>query len=334
MPLLIGNVYANSCPPGNCAVDVNSNVPSTDGTIYAELDNSSSNIVALPHTFSLAYNTTHTITVLNTTSFTGASTGGHYAWKEWAIYYGTTSPGTTLWTTGFTARICPANTCTPNGDIFNYTGSAALTAIFDKQYPTTLSFTDAIGSPLTTAPNNVTLRSQTTGATTTITSYNNQYITADKYSVAGAFWEGFRSSTGSQSIDLTSGPKTATISINAYPATIQVVDNNNNAVQGANVTITYINGTIRSYLSNGKGLVSLGDIPLGSFGLTVHYQNQAYGPYAPNIVGSPTYTVQVNGGSTPTTTTTAIVLLAIFGIAFFLILLAIKVRRPATPPRI
>ncbi|TMI25670.1 hypothetical protein E6H24_04325 [Candidatus Bathyarchaeota archaeon] len=81
--------------------------------------------------------------------------------------------------------------------------------------------------------------------------------------------------------------------------------------------------------------VNLGDIAYpGSFGLTVRYQNQEYGPYSPDAATNSTYTVQVNAGSSTTTTGTAIVLLVIFGIAFFLILLAIKVRKPATPPKI
>lgn len=345
LPLMIGNVYAASCPPGNCQVTVNSNVPSADGTIYIQIDNGTGTYcgsnpctVALPQasppTFNFPYNTTHTLTVLNST-FTGASTNGHYVWKEWANYYGTTTPGTTVWTTNPTARICPANSCNPNGDIFNYTSVAGLTAVFDRQYPATFSFTDAVGNPLTGVPNNVTLQGQTTGPMT-INSYSSRYTTADKYTVTKAYWEGtyILPYNPAQTIDLTNGPATTTISLKAYPATVQIVDSNNNPVKGANVTITYINATARNYQSDSKGLVNLGDIPSGSFGVTVHYQNQAYGPYTPNVVGSPTYTIQVNGGSTTTTTTTAIVLLAIFGIAFFLILLAIKVRKPAPPPRI
>lgn len=343
---MIGNVYAASCPPGNCQVTVNSNVPSADGTIYVQIDNGtgsycSSNppcTVALPQasppTFNFPYNTTHTLTVLNST-FTGASTNGHYVWKEWANYYGTASPGTRVWTTNPTVRICPGNYCVPNGVIFNYTGVAGLTAVFARQYPATFTFTDAIGNPLSGVPGNVTLQGQTNGPMT-INSYNGQYTTADKYTVTKAYWEGtyIYPYNPAQIIDLTNGPATTTISLKAYPAIVQIVDTNNNPVKGANVTITYVNATVRSYLSNSKGQVNLGDVPVGSFGVTVNYQNQAYGPYTPNVVGSPTYTIQVNGGTTTTTTSTAIVLLAIFGIAFFLILLAIKVRRPAPPPKI
>src|SRR4029077_10001179 len=287
-----------------------------------------------PPTFNFPYNTTHTLTVLNNT-FTGASTNGHYVWKEWANYYGTSSPGTIVWTTNPTVRICPGNSCIPNGVVFNYTGVAGLTAVFDRQYPATLSFTDAVGNPLTGLPVNVTLQGQTTGPRT-INSYNGQYITADKYTVTTAYWEGTYTPpfNPAQTIDLTNGPAPTIISLKAYPATIQIVDNNNNPVPGASVTITFINSTSQTYVSNSKGSVNLGDIPGGSFDATVHYQNQAYGPYSLTAVNNPTNTIGVNAGSAPTTTTTAIVLLAIFAIAFFLILLAIKVRRPPGPPRI
>jgi hypothetical protein len=315
---------------------VNTNVPTSDGTIYVEVDNNTSNVVALPQTFSFLFNTTHTLTVLNSTSFTGASTGGHYVWKDWANYYGTNvCPGNQcVWTNNPTVRICPGNQCVPNGIIYNYTGPAELTAVFDKQYKATLSFSDINGNPLSPAPASLTLQPQGSTTTTTITSYTG-YISASLYTVTQAHWEGTDlAPTTTETIDLTNGPATATISLKAYPATIQIVDNNNNPVPGASVTITFVNSTSQSYVSNSKGSVNLGDIPGGSFGATVHYQNQAYGPYSLTAINNPTNTIGVNAGSAPTTTTTAIVLLAIFGIAFFLILLAIKVRRPPGPPKI
>jgi hypothetical protein len=337
VPIMIGSVQAASCPPGNCQVSVNTNVPTSDGTIYVEVDNNTSNIVALPQTFSFPYNTTHTLTVLNSTSFTGASTGGHYVWKDWANYYGTNvCPGNQcVWTNNPTVRICPGNQCVPNGIIYNYTGPAQLTAVFDKQYKATLSFTDVQGNPLTPAPTNLTLQGPTVGSQT-ISTYSGQYLSADNYTVVGAYWEGVRINPTSttETVNLANGPATTTISLQAYPATILIVDSNNNPVQGASVTITFANSTTLTYTSNSKGLVNLGDIPGGSFHATANYQNQAYGPYSLTAIGNPTNTITVNAGSTTTTTTTAIVLLAIFGIAFFLILLAIKVKRPAAPPRI
>ena len=344
IPILVGNVYATSCPPGNCQAFVDSNVPSNDGTIWIEIDNNTSNKVPLNTTLSFPYNTTHTITVLNSTGFTGASTVGHYVWKEWANYYWTTSPGPIVWTTSPTLRICPANSCTPNGIIFNYTAQAHFTAVFDKQYPATFSFSDARGNPLNPAPVSLTLQGQRNGPTT-VTNYSG-YVTADYYTVTSALWESaIIPANKTQTIDLTNQPATATVSLAAYPATIHIVDNNNNPVSGANVTITFLNGTITSktFVTDQTGNVHLGDIPCSSggstcfaasYGLSVHYQNQEYGPYSPDATTTSTYQVQVSSGSTTTTTTTAIVLLVIFGIAFFLIILAIRVRKPAAPPTI
>lgn len=308
--------------------------------IWVEIDNNTSNRVPLPQTFSFSYNTTHTITVLNNT-FTGSSTAGHYVWKEWANYYGTSSPGTVVWTTNQMVRVCPGNQCVPNGVIYNYTGTASLTAVFDKQYSATLSFTDASGNPLHPNPSSLTLAPQGGGTSVTINSYSGQYVSAQNYTVSSALWEGatIGPASGSELVNLANGPATATISLQAYPATIQIVDVNNNPVSGANVTVSFVNGTniSRSFISDRSGNVHLGDVPFpGSFGVTVRYQNQAFGPYSSNVIGNPTVTLQISANSSPTTntTTTAIVLLAIFGIAFFMILLAIKVRKPAAPPSI
>ena len=321
-------------PPG-CQVTVNSNVSSSEGTIWVEVDNSTgpycgsvpSCIVPLPQTFNFGNNTMHSIRAMNTT-FTGPVTQGHYIWKDWVNYHGT--PAETVWpSANEILRIGPM--------LYNYTGSAGFTARFDKQYQYTLSFTDVSGNLLTPAPTSLTLLPQSTGTPITISSYTSQYLSADLYTATLAHWEGFDlvPTTSSQSIDLTNGPATGTISLRAYPQTIYIVDSNNSPVSGANVTITYVNSTVRSYISNSQGRVSLGDIPQGSFGATVNYQGQQYGPFSLTAVNNPSNTLQVNGGSSNSnTTTTAIVLLAIFGIAFFLILLAIKVRKPPGPPQI
>ena len=341
-PTLIGNVNATSGCSSGCQLTASSNVPSGDGTIWIRIDNNISNsttgfycgthacTVPLPQssppTFTFGNNTIHTLAVLNST-FTGPLTSGHYVWKNWSNYYGTQF--STVWTTNPMLVIGPI--------LYNYTGTAGFTAVFDRQYAATLSFADAKGDPLNPAPAYVTLQGQATG-TSTISGYSGQYVTADLYTVISARWEGADiPTTTTQTLDLTNGPAATTISLKAYQATIHIVDNNNSPVSGANVTITFVNGTItnKNYVSDSNGNVNLGDIPYpGSFGLTVRYQNQEYGPYSPDAATNSTYTVQVNAGSSTTTTGTAIVLLVIFGIAFFLILLAIKVRRPATPPKI
>ena len=341
IPILIGNVYATSGCVSGCQVTVSSNVPTADGTIWIQIDNGTGSYcgsnqctVSLPQgsppTFTFANNTVHTITVLNTT-FTGPSTQGHYAWKEWANYYTTASP--IIWTTNPTLRIPTAGST--NGILYNYTGTAAFTAVFDKQFQYTLSFNDAAGNPLSVAPSSVNLSGQTSG-TKTITQYTG-FLSNDVYTVTGATWEGWPIATApaGQTLNLTSNSATKAISLQVYQATVHVVDNNNNPISGASVTVTLVNQTSRSIMSDSKGNAKIGEIPQGSYVVTVSYQNQQIGPLQENAISSPAATVQMNVGSTTTSTTTsAVVLLTIFGLAFFLILLAIKVRKPPPPPTI
>jgi hypothetical protein len=340
IPILIGNVYATSGCISGCLVTVSSNVPTADGTIWVRIDNGTGTYctsnpctVSLPQssppTFTFANNTVHTITVLNTT-FTGPSTQGHYAWKEWANYYTTANP--IIWTTSPMLRIPTAGST--NGILYNYTSTAGFTAVFDKQFPYTLSFNDASGNPLSPAPTSVVLSAQT-GGPVTITQFSG-FLNSNVYTVSQATWEGSALGTTSPTqIDLTTGSATKTVSLQAYPASVHVVDNNNNPISGANVTVTFINSTSRSFLTNSKGNVQLGDVPRGSYLLSVVYQNQQVTGLVENAMTNPTATVQLNVGTTATSTTTsAIVLLTIFGLAFFLILLAIKVRKPPPPPTI
>ena len=343
VPILIGNVYATSGCISGCQVNVSSNVPSGDGSIWVKIyngtgPNCSSNPCTVsipatsPPTFTFVNNTIASITVLNTTSFTGPSTGGHYVWKEWANYYGTANP--IVWTTNPTLRI-PVTGST-SGILYNYTGPAGFTAVFDKQFAYTLSFNDASGNPLSPAPTSISLSAQTAGTTTTITQYSG-FLSNDLYTVTGANWEGWTigTTTTGQTLDLTNGPATKTVSLQAYLATVHVVDNNNNPITGANVTVTLVNQTSRSIITDSKGNANIGEIPQGSYQLRVVYQNQQIGPLSENAITSPTAIVQMNVGSTAaSTTTSAIVLLTIFGLAFFLILLAIKVRKPPPPPTI
>ncbi|OLD54737.1 hypothetical protein AUI46_07360 [archaeon 13_1_40CM_2_52_13] len=347
VPIFIGSAYATSGCVSGCQVAVSSNVSAGDGTIWIEIDNNTSTAntgfycgshtcrVPLPQaSLTFANNTAVTIRVLNS-SFTGASTGGHYVWKDWANYYGTTAcPGNQcIWTTNQMLVIPPPPSS--NGIIYNYTGTAGFTAVFDKQFQYTLSFNDGSGSPLSPAPTSVSLFAQNSGTTTTITQYSG-FLSNDLYTVTGATWEGWTvGTTTTGTLDLTSGPATKTVSLQAYPATVHVVDNNNNPISGANVTVTLVNQTSRSIITDSKGDAKIGEIPQGSYQLSVVYQNQQIGPLQENAVTSPTATVQVNVGSTAaSTTTSAIVLLTIFGLAFFLILLAIKVRKPPPPPTI
>ena len=323
-PVLIGNVHAMGCNLPGCQLTANTNVPASDGTIWVKVDNStgpycSSNpcTVSLPQTFTFLNNSVHTIQVLNTT-FLVASTGAQYVWKQWSIFG-------TAWTTNTMMRTQPIYN--------NYTGAASFTAQYDKQFQVSLKFTDQSGQTIN-PPASITLQSGT--STTSLTSYSNQWVSSKVWTVSGATWEGFSGPVaGAQTIDLTSGAVTKTVPLLAYPATIQIVDKSNNPISGASVIVTFANSTSATLTSDSRGTVNLGHIPQGSFSAQVFYQNQNEGTWSVNAISTPAYTIQLNvGGSTTSTTVSAVVLLTIFGIAFFLVLLAIKVRRPAPPPTI
>src|SRR5260370_8141508 len=192
-----------------------------------------------------------------------------------------------------------------NGILYNYTSTAGFTAVCDKQFQYTRSFNDASGSTLSPAPTNVTLSAQTSGGTTTINQYTG-FLSNDIYTVTGASWEGWTIRTTSPgTLDLTSGPATKTISLQAYPATVHVVDNNNNPISGANVTVTLVNQTSRSIITNSKGDAKIGEIPQGSYQLSVVFQNQQIGPLQENAITIPPATVQMNVGSTAASTPTS-----------------------------
>ncbi len=321
-PPLIGIAHASGCLT-NCLLNATTSVPISEGTIFVEQDNNSglppSNnstglIHVLPHLFQFANNTVHTITVLNLT-LSVPSTGARYVWKQWYDF--------TPWTSSPTLRTNPM--------LYNYTGAASFVAQFDKQFKLSLSYADPSGQ-IISAPSSLTLTRA--GSTTTLTN-SSQWISANLWSISGATWEGFPSPVLSpQTIDMRNGPLTTTIQLPAYPETLVIVDTNGNPIAGARVTVTFANSTSTSFTSDSKGNVNLGHIPEGSFTARVTYQGVDK-TFSFTAVNTPTNTIQLNIGSPVTSTTvSAVVLLTIFGIAFFLVLLAIKVRRPAPPPTI
>ncbi len=322
-PVLIGNVHAMGCNPPGCQFTTNTNVPVSDGNIWVEVDNNTgswcgaSAICRLPQTFTFLNNSIHTIRVLNGT-FIGASSGARYVWKQWSIFG-------TVWTTSAMMRTQPIYN--------NYTGPASFTAQFDKQFQLSLTFTDQSAQTIN-PPANVTLQSGT--STAILSNYSNQWVSAKVWSVTSVTWEGFAGPVAnSPTIDLTSGAVTKTIALLAYPASIQIVDKNNSPVSGASVIVTFANMTAVTLTSDSKGTVNLGHIPQGSFSAHIFYQNQDQGTWSLTAINTPTNTVQLNtGSSAATTTVSAIVLLTIFGLAFFLILLAIKLRKLPPPPKI
>ncbi len=315
-PPLIGIAHATSGCLTNCLLNATTSVPISDGRVFVEQDNNTGLVYTLPHLFQFANNTVHTIKVLNTT-LSVSSTGARYIWKQWFDFV--------PWTSNPMLRTPPM--------LYNYTGAGSFVAQFDKQFQLSLTFTDQSTQTIN-PPANVTLQS---GSSTTILSnYSNQWVSAKIWSVTSATWEGFTGPiANSQTIDLTSGAVTKTIALLAYPASIQIVDKNNSPVSGASVIVTFANTTTVTLTSDSKGTVNLGHIPQGSFSAHVFYQNQDEGTWSLTAINTPTNTLQLNtGGSVTSTTVSAVVLLTIFGLAFFLILLAIKLRKAPPPPKI
>ena len=319
VPLFLVDVHASGCFT-SCLLKADTNVPGADGTVYVELDNNTGLVYPLPHTFSFSNNSQHTLTVLNQTL--SASSGARYLWNEW-------THSSLQWTPTLMMR-------TPIM-LFNYTGSSdggPFIAKFDKQFQYTLTFKDAAGQPLTPAPTSVVLSSS--ASTITTSAYSSQWLSATSWTVTSATWEGYQGALSAPvPLDLTSGPASVAVAVSAYSASVKVVDKLNNPIQGASVTITFANTTSRVFTTDSQGTVLLGDIPVGPYSAHIVYQGQDQGTWSEDASVASASTVTLNvGGTSSAPVISAIVLLTIFGVALFLILLAIKVRRPAPPPKI
>jgi hypothetical protein len=317
VPLFLVDVHASGCIT-SCLLKADTSVPAADGTVYVELDNNTGLVYSLPHTFSFANNTRHTLTVMNTTL--SASSGAHYVWNEW-------THSSLQWTPTLMMQ-------TPLM-LYNYTGSSdggPFTAKFDKQFQYTLTFKDAAGQPLVPSPTSVVLSSA--GSSVTTSAYSGQWLAATSWTVTSATWEGYQGALlAPVPIDLTSASGSAVVKVSAYAASVKVVDKLNNPIQGATVTITFANATSRTFTTDAQGTVQLGHIPIGPYSARILYQGQDQGTWSEDASVASVSTVTLNVGGTSTApVVSAIVLLTIFGIALFLILLAIKLQRHASPP--
>jgi len=320
VPLFLVNVHATSGCISNCRLTADTTVPTAEGTVYVELDNITSPVYALPHTFLFANNTRHTLTMVNTTF--SAPSGARYLWNEWVH-------SSLQWTPTLMMQ-------TPIM-LYNYTASSdggAFTAKFDKQFQYTLTFKDAAGQSLVPSPTSVVLSSA--GSSVTTSAYSGQWLAATSWTVTSATWEGYQGALSAPvPLDLTTGSGSAVVKVSAYAASVKVVDKLNNPIQGASVTITFANATSRAFTTDAQGTVQLGDIPIGPYSAHVIYQGQDQGTWSEDASVAPISTVTLNvGGTTSAPVVSAIVLLTIFGVALFLILLAIKVRRSPPPPKI
>jgi hypothetical protein len=215
----------------------------------------------------------------------------------------------------------------------NYTGSNAWIAQLDKQFQMTLTFTDVSGQPVN-APSFLIL--QNGGSSLNLTSYSNLWTSAVVWSVIDAKWEGIRGSvSSSQTVDMTTSSGVRSVQLKAYPSTIRVVDTNNSPLVGVKVVVTFSNSTSKTLTTDSQGVAQLGRVPTGNYVAQLTYQNQDMGKWTADASTTPNNTIQLNVGSPATSSqVSAIVLLTIFGIAFFLVLLAIKVRKSPPPPKI
>src|SRR2546425_11974930 len=234
VPLFLVNVHASGCIT-SCRLTADTTVPAADGTVYVELDNNTGLVFSLPHTFSFANNTRHTLTVLNTTL--SASSGARYVWNEWVH-------SSLQWTPTLMMQ-------TPIM-LFNYTGSSdggPFTAKFDKQLQYTLTFKDAAGQPLVPSPTSVVLASA--GSSVTTSAYSGQWLAETSWTVTSATSE---VSPGALlapvPLDLSSSSGSALVKVSAYAASVKVVDRLNNPIQGASVTITFANATSRAFTTD------------------------------------------------------------------------------------
>ena len=326
-PLFITNAHAIlGCKPGTppiCYLYAQTNVPSAEGSVIVRQDGNNALEYALPHMFAFVNGTTHSLEVL-TLTISGGPSGARYLWDTNAAW------------TWHTLRYPNANMTTPLM-IYNYTlPSDEFTAQFDKQFQYTVTFTDYNGAALSPAAS-ITLSGPT--GTLTTSAYSGQWLQAASWSVVDAKWEGISGLViGAQTIDLTNGNVAKSIQLAVYPATVKVVDPNNNPVSGANVTVTFAppHSTSVSHLTGSQGTVGLGDIPLGPYTARVTYQGQDV-KWSEDASATPggVSTITLNISSTTSApVVSAVVLLTIFGVALFLILLAIKVRKPPPPPTI
>lgn len=312
----------------NCYIDVLTTVAPADGPIMVKVDNSA--VYSLPQiSFPFANGTIHTIQVLNGT-FT-ATSGARYVWKQWSCACSEIAP-------------TPSTTLTTPAFYYNYTdparspplnGRGGITAVFDKEYQLTLTFSDASGQPVN-PPTATTLQSGSTTVMLDSTTYSSHWMSAVVWNVVDATWEGTpHSLLTSPTIDLTAGAIVKSIPLKAYPAKIRVVDMSNNPLAGAKLTVILSNSTSNTFTTDSQGLVDLGRIPIGSYSTQISYLNQDRGKWAGDASQTPTNTIQLNvGGSTTATTVSAAVFLAIFGIAIFLVLLAIMLRKKTPPPKV
>ncbi len=318
-PLFVTNVRASGpCTP--TCLEADANIPPAEATVMVRVDNST--FYTLNQTLVFPFNTTHTIQLMNTT-VNVPSLGVRFIFRQWNWIHN-----------GFPIQWSTTVNMTTPRMVANYTSSTngPFMAQFDKQFSLTLSFTDASGQPVN-PPSSVILSNGQTAIR--LSTYVNQWLTAGIWTVADATWEGgSQAVVGSPIIDLTQAGSTKTIALKAYSATLHIVDSQNNPVVGATVTVMIdVNGTLKSFTTDSQGTIQLGRIPIGSYTAHVVYRGQDFPSYSIDASKYPNYTLQLStGGQVSQPILSSIVLAAILGVAVFLVVLALRIRKPPLPP--
>ena len=331
-PLLISNVQGADCPP-SCNFEAGTNVPAAEGTVRVRLDGSTN--YNLNRTFSFPYNTSHTLEVLDT--LISAPSGARYVFKQWSHC----QLSCVQWST------TPMLSGSPFPILANYTtgDNGPFVAEFEKQFQASLSFTDPSGQTIS-PPSSITLNGPgppPVSIPNNSSSYQNLWLAAAVWTVMDATWQSMPNTVcqppecGTQTVDLRTGPVSAQIRLRAYTATVKVVDRLNNPIPGVSLFVRLTNQTSTElpFTTDSQGQAQLGYIPLGSYTVRVVYQNQDMGSWVVEASQTPVNTITLNvGGTTSGPIISAVVLLTIFGVAMFLLLLAVKVRKPPLPPTI
>jgi len=276
----IQSVHASGCL-SSCSLNAQTTVPGSEASVWVRLDNNTSLAYPLPHLFSFANGTTHTLQILNLTLY--GPSGARYLWKQWT-YSGL------QWT--------PDSMMQTPLMIYNYTGAASFTAQFDKQYQYSLTFTDPTGHPLSPPPSSVTLINNT--ATVTTSTYTAQWLSARIWTVTSTTWEGYQAApVATTYLNLASGPASVAIPIRAYNATVKIVDLSSNPLSGASIITSFANATTRPFMTNTQGTVLFGRIPGGPYSPHVFYQGQDLGVWSEDASITPVATIQVSWSSPP-----------------------------------
>ncbi len=324
-PLVITNVQAAPCS-ATCNFEADTNVPVSEGAIRVRLDGTTN--YNLNRTFTFAYNTSHTLEVLDVVI--NAPSGARYVFKQWSY-------------NGLQWSSTPMLSGNPFPILANYvTGdNGPFVAVFEKQFQASFSFTDPAGQPIS-PPSYILLQGPPGfcpdgGAPPcTVYTYSNRWLAAAVWTVTDAVWQNMPGMVyGTPTIDLTAGPRSLAVPLRTYPATVKVVDRSNNPLADVSLTVTFSNSTSKTLTTDNQGQVQLGHIPLETYNVRVVYQNQTSGPWVVDASVTPSYTITLDVGSVISApVVSAFVLLTIFGLAMFLILLAVKVRKPPLPPTI